>query len=171
MDKWIPNYPSNKILHLVHEVEEGWRVSDLIDWDLHWWRRDIIMANFNQDEAKAICRIPLSHRFVEGSLVWLHNKSGVYTVWLGYHLARLVMRKEYWAESSIRAGGQQVSSALWKMKVPSSKIKVFGWRACRDILPTRVNLVKHKIIPDNVCHCCKCVPKKAVHTIWECEAA
>lgn len=35
------------------------------------------MANFNQDEAKAICRIPLSHRFVEASLVWLHDKSGL----------------------------------------------------------------------------------------------
>ena len=34
-DKWIPNCPSNKILHPMHEVEEGWRVSDLIDWYLH----------------------------------------------------------------------------------------------------------------------------------------
>lgn len=84
------------------------------------------MANFNRDKAKAICRIPLSHRFVEDSLVWLHNKSGVYTAWSGYYLARSVMRKEYWAESSRRAGRQHVWSTLWKMKVPSSKIKVFG---------------------------------------------
>lgn len=62
-------------------------------------------------------------------------------------------------------------SALWKMKVPSSKIKVFGWRACHDILPTRVNLAKRKIILDNECHCCKRVPENAVHAIWECGAA
>ena len=62
-------------------------------------------------------------------------------------------------------------SALWKMKVPSSKITVFGWRACHDILPTRVNLAKCKIISDNVSHYCKCVPENAVHTIWECGAA
>ena len=44
-DKWIPNYPSNKILHPVN-------------LDLHWWRRDIIMERFNRDEVEAICRIP-----------------------------------------------------------------------------------------------------------------
>ena len=38
VDKWIPNYPSNRVLHLVHEGEEDWRVSDLIDSDLHGWR-------------------------------------------------------------------------------------------------------------------------------------
>ena len=30
-DKWIPSYPSNKILYPVHYMEEGWRVADLID--------------------------------------------------------------------------------------------------------------------------------------------
>ena len=34
-DKWIPNYPSNKLLHPVNDMEEGWKVLDLIDWDLH----------------------------------------------------------------------------------------------------------------------------------------
>ena len=34
-----------------------------------------------------------------------------------------------------------------------------------------MNLVKHKTILDNVCHCCKCVPENAVHAIWECGVA
>ena len=38
VDKWIPNYPSNRVLHPVHEAKEDWRVSDLIDSDLHGWR-------------------------------------------------------------------------------------------------------------------------------------
>ena len=38
LDKWIPNYPTNKVLHSVHEGEEDWRVSDLIDSELHGWR-------------------------------------------------------------------------------------------------------------------------------------
>lgn len=102
--------------------------------------------------------------------MWLYNKSGVYTIRSGYHLARLVMRKESSAEPSRGAGGQQLWRALWKIKVPS-KLKVFGWRACHDILPTRVNLAKHKITLDNVCHCCKRVLENAVHAIWECGAA
>ena len=59
-DKWIPNYPPNKVLHLVAEEGEEWVVSKLIDPDLHCWRRDIIMASFHRDDANAICRIPLS---------------------------------------------------------------------------------------------------------------
>lgn len=38
-NKWILNYPSNNILHPVHEEEEGWTVSDLIDSNRHWWVR------------------------------------------------------------------------------------------------------------------------------------
>ena len=34
-DKWIPNYPSNKLLQSVNDMEEGWKVLDYIDWDLH----------------------------------------------------------------------------------------------------------------------------------------
>ena len=86
-DKWIPNYSSNKILHLVHGMEEGWRVSDLIDWDIHGSKRDIIMAHFNREEVEAICRIPLSRRVVEDSVIWLHTKKGEYSVRFGYHLA------------------------------------------------------------------------------------
>ena len=93
MDKWIPNYPSNKILHPMHGMEEGWRVSDLIDWDIHGWKRDIIMAHFNREEAETICRIPLSQRVVKDSVIWLHNKKGEYLVRSRYHLARQVLKK------------------------------------------------------------------------------
>ncbi|KAK9988663.1 hypothetical protein SO802_028902 [Lithocarpus litseifolius] len=61
-DKWIPNYPSNKVLHQVVEEEEEWRVSVHIDPDLHCWRRELIMASSQRDDAAAICKIPLSRR-------------------------------------------------------------------------------------------------------------
>ena len=99
-DKWILDYPSNKILHPVAEEGEEWMVLDLIDLDLQWWRRDIIMASFHRDDAKAICRIPLSQRHIADSIFWLHNKNGAYSVRPGYHLARKVLRNENWAECS-----------------------------------------------------------------------
>ena len=48
---------------------------------------------------------------------------------------------------------------------------MFGWRACLEILPTRVNLARRRIIPDNMCHCCKRFPETGVHVLWECYAA
>ena len=46
-DKWIPNYPSNKVLHPVTEEVEECMVSDLINPNLHCWRRDFIMESFS----------------------------------------------------------------------------------------------------------------------------
>ena len=104
------------------------------------------------------------------SIVWLQNKNGVYSVRSGYHLARKVMRKDNEAESSRRAEGQLIWKTLWKMRVPS-KLKVFCWRACHEILPTQVNLAKRKIIEDDLYHCCKRVAETAINAIWDCGAA
>ena len=46
-DKWIPNYPSNKVLHPMTEEVEECMVSDLINPNLHCWRRDFIMESFS----------------------------------------------------------------------------------------------------------------------------
>ena len=97
------------------------------------------MSSFHREDAETICKIHLSHRQVPNYVVWLHNRKGVYSVRSEYHIARRVMRKEDWAESSRGPGNLQVWKKLWKLWMPN-KIKVFGWRACHEILPTRVNL-------------------------------
>ena len=45
-------------------------------------------------------------------------------------------REEYSEQSE----DSRVWSQLWKLRVPN-KIKIFGWRACLNILPSKVNLV------------------------------
>ena len=75
-------------------------VADLIDSDLHCWRRDLILDTFHINDAKAICNIPLSRRKGVDSVVWLHTKNGVYSVRSGYHKARKEMIIESWAKSS-----------------------------------------------------------------------
>ena len=72
----------------------------------------------------------------------------------GYQVARQMLKEDDWTECSSGPSGQRVWSKLWHLRVPN-KIKVFGWRACLEILPTRVNLARRRIIPDNMCHCCK----------------
>ena len=49
-----------------------------------------------------------------------------------------------------------------------NKIKVFGLRACQNILPTRANLVRRKIIDDDGYILCSRVSKTGVHALWEC---
>ena len=127
------------------------------------------MENFCREEAAAICKIPLSRRNIVDSVVWLHTENGKYSVKFGYHVARKVMRKDDGFGSSNGVGGQQVWKKIWQLHMPN-KLKIFGWRACQDILPTRVNLFRMKIITEKGCQCCTGIPKSAIHSIWECGA-
>ena len=79
-DKWIPNYPSNSIIHSAKEDLRDALVSKLINQELHLWRSDFIMEVFEKEDVEAICRIPLSRRYVEDSIVWLPNKKRMFTV-------------------------------------------------------------------------------------------
>ena len=54
---WIPNHPTNKVLHPTHSVEEDLMVAELIDPDTMWWDREFIMQNFNHEDAKALLRV------------------------------------------------------------------------------------------------------------------
>ena len=113
-------------------------MSELIDTKLHGWRRDTILEKFGVEEVVAICKIPLSRRNIVDLMVWLHTKNGKYSVKSGYHLARKVIRNDDGVRSSKGTGNQQIWKKIWQLHVPS-KIKIFWWRACQNILPTRVN--------------------------------
>ena len=144
-DAWIPNYPTNKVLHPARNVQEDCMVVDLIDSDTRWWDREFIMQHFNREDGEPILHVPLSERVIFDSIVWTFSKSGEYIVRFGYHVARQLQKEADWVKCSIRAVGGAVWKVLWKLKLPN-KIKVFGWRTCCNVLPTWVNLVHKKII-------------------------
>ena len=45
------------------------------------------------------------------------------------------------------------------------------WRAGLNILPTRDNLCKRKIVADNTCELCKFDRESRIHALWECGVA
>ncbi|KAL0002856.1 hypothetical protein SO802_016637 [Lithocarpus litseifolius] len=55
-------------------------VSELIDPELHAWKCELIMNLFHRDDAAAITKILLSKRAVSNSLIWMHNKNGMFSV-------------------------------------------------------------------------------------------
>ena len=168
-DKWIPNYPTNKVLHPIHELADGMAVSELIDPELHVWRGDMIMTLYHRDDAIVITKIPLNRRNVSDSIIWLHNKNGMFLVKSAYKVARRMRGEGSRVESSGGCVGKLVCPVLWKLYIPN-KIKIFGWRACNDILPTKYNLVKRKIITDDKCHICTRKVESVTHALWGCAA-
>ena len=59
---------------------------------------------------------------------------------------------------------------MWKAKIPS-KIKAFGWRACQNILPTKMNLFHRKVIEDPTCDECGLGPETVLHVLCQCSKA
>ena len=60
---------------------------DLIDPELHWWRREFITFMFHTEDAKAIYIIPLSRRYVLDTIIWMYNKDEMFLVKLSYEVA------------------------------------------------------------------------------------
>ena len=167
-NRWIPNHPTNKVLHSNHDLLDEMVVSELINLEIHVWRSELIHSIFHRDDAEAMCRIQLSRRHVADSIIWSYNKNGNFSVKPAYKVARKIQREDR-AESSTSSAGKKVWHALWNLKIPN-KIKVFGWRAYTEILPTRANLVQRRVIPDDKCPICLRESKTTIHAIWECSA-
>ncbi|KAL5818508.1 hypothetical protein ACOSQ4_022350 [Xanthoceras sorbifolium] len=64
-------------------------------------------------------------------------------------------------------GALKVWKHLWKLNDPN-KIKVFAWRACKEILPTNLNLSKKGIPVSHLCSFCGLALESSDHALWGC---
>ena len=142
-------------------------VYDLINPELNIWRYEDVMAIFHRE---AMCQIPLSRRNVLDTIFWLHNSRGVFTVKFAYHVARRLLNDENWVGTSRGCAAKNVWATIWKLWLPN-KIKLFGWRACYEILPIAANLTRRRIINDNKCSICTREIELTIHALWDCAAA
>ena len=74
------------------------------------------MEMFYKEDAEAICRIPLSRRDVDDSILQLPNKKGLFTVKSAYKVARVLLQRENVAKSSGGCARKRIWTALWKLK-------------------------------------------------------
>lgn len=59
---------------------------------------------------------------------------------------------------------------VWKAAVPG-KIKVFAWKACRNILPYYANLKKKRRVHVRSCVVCREEEESVMHSFWKCKHA
>lgn len=67
-------------------------------------------------------------------------------------------------------GEKLIWKFLWSLKVPN-QVKTFTWRACHGILPTKFNLLKRKVIEEDICPCCNMENETLSNAIWLCPGA
>jgi hypothetical protein len=126
-------------------------VSALIDSDLRGWNTSLINSIFSMEEAKVIAAIPLSPTLPSDRIVWQGTKNGVFSVRSVYRLG-MEINAHSLGGTSQEWGGLQVWSVIWNLGVPNP-VKLFMWRACNGLLPTKSNLFRRKIMDSNICPC------------------
>lgn len=107
-------------------LREDSYVNALIDSELCTWNDVFILTVFPPYVADQIIKIPLTWR-IDYQLLWGGNKTGLYSVKLGYHFAMNLMINENRAESSRASVNSEFSLRLWNLKL-SNKVKNFAWR-------------------------------------------
>uniref|UniRef100_A0A2N9GC67 Reverse transcriptase zinc-binding domain-containing protein n=1 Tax=Fagus sylvatica TaxID=28930 RepID=A0A2N9GC67_FAGSY len=72
--------------------------------------------------------------------------------------------------SSSSHPGVQIWTGIWAAHV-QPKVKLFVWRACKNILPTQTNLFDRRVNSTYSCQWCEKEAKTSDHILWRCEFA
>ena len=130
------------------------RVSSLLDELIGEWRSDLVKQIFMQDDSDVILSMPRSHSQVADRLVWAYTPRGTFTVRSAYKVALSLSNHTHAARASNDKSQHLFWHTLLSLNVPP-KLKIFAWRACRNILPTKVNHCHRGVIEDATCEACR----------------
>jgi hypothetical protein len=150
-------------------LPENSLVSALIDRDTKKWNRRLIEEHFLEEERAIILNIPLSPLLPRDKLIWRCTKKGEFSVRSAYHLG-LDIQTAAKPSSSMKSDENEVWKVCWNSNVPPV-VKTFIWRACHNLLPTRVNLRRRGVCEEALCPICLHEEETIEHAIWECASA
>ena len=145
-------------------------VSLLIDPCTRPWQFDMIQRFFSLDDAKAILSIPLNIKLPGDRLVWAYTPKVNFTVRSAYKLAVDL------GIGNTSGGASNVENAkifwktIWRLNIPN-KVKSFAWKANKNILPTKANLCRRKVLIDLVCEACEARIESSARIFSECDKA
>ncbi|KAL5772827.1 hypothetical protein ACOSP7_012443 [Xanthoceras sorbifolium] len=63
--------------------------------------------------------------------------------------------------------GAAKTGLLWSLNIPA-KVRMFVWRACRNLLPTRSLLAARRVLVGTVCPLCDAAVDSVLHSLWSC---
>jgi hypothetical protein len=105
----------------------------------------------------------------EDKLIWRGIVNGEFSVSSAYHLG-VDVEESKGGQCSIPGKDKDIWKTIWSLRAPNV-VKMFIWRACNEVLPTRCNLIRRKAIEIKKCPCCEVEDEDAIHALWVCPAA
>jgi hypothetical protein len=168
-DRWIFSPHSNSIQSPVRMLNYDAKVAEIIDKDSGWWNIPLIEQIFPADIVEKICSLAISPNVVQDRQIWAYSTDGLFFVRSAYFL-ELERKARHNGCSSLGNHQRPIWKMIWKLRVPRVT-QLFIWRACNNILPTKENLHRRKIVTDPLCPLCGREVESTGHTLWSCEAA
>ncbi|KAF5481359.1 hypothetical protein F2P56_002016 [Juglans regia] len=165
--KWLQTPSSYCVQSPCSILNEEAKVSELISEGK--WNKQLIERIFTQEEVEQICSIPISRLNSEDKMIWGGTKKGQFSVSSAYQM-EMNKKEALKGESSRGREGDARWQEVWGLNIPG-KVKIFMWRAMKELLATRVNLSLRKITDSSSCPICKNDDESVMHAIWYCPAA
>ncbi|KAK9993090.1 hypothetical protein SO802_022793 [Lithocarpus litseifolius] len=162
--KWLPRPP-----WLKPGADRSLKVCHLFDAVTRQWNRPLIHSLFHASTRDDILRIKLGDARTRDKLHWIETKSRTFSVKSAYHVG-LRLSNSVMGEHSLANQDKGLWNKVWSLNTPP-KVRNFIWRACSDILPTRVNLQRRKVQVDPKCGLCGQQDETTNHVLWECPFA
>ncbi|KAH9648889.1 putative reverse transcriptase/RNA-dependent DNA polymerase [Citrus sinensis] len=142
---WIPKPLTFKLV-VQPTLPSDTMVFKLIN-EANCWDEKMIHEHFDKMDADLITKIPLPRRPREDELIWHYGKNGQFSVKSGY---QTTLQIKFPAMPSSSVASKNECNIIWSLALPQ-KIRIFAWRAAKNLLPSAENLWKKKIIPEPTC--------------------
>lgn len=163
-DNWLPRpntfKPMSPPRMLIHTV-----VADLIK-ARNQWDEDKLNQHFIQEDLEVILNTSLLREKAKDEVMWHYDKRGEYSVKGGYQLA---LKLKYPEASSSSGNNPRHRNTLWSLEIPE-KVKIFMWRAIKNLLPSAKNLWKRKVLQESICQRCNRNVESINHTLLDSKA-
>ncbi|KAL7111975.1 hypothetical protein ACP275_05G123500 [Erythranthe tilingii] len=141
------------------------RVSDIINPITRSWNHGLIKEVFWPIDHQRILNIPIGSRHAKDLMIWQFTPNGQFSVKSCYR--NIITRGRARANFAGPSGVSSINwKKLWNVPLPP-KICHFLWRACMDIVPTRVALFRRKIPLPPFCPRCS-EPETLLHIVRDC---
>ncbi|KAL8139018.1 hypothetical protein V2J09_005019 [Rumex salicifolius] len=98
----------------------------------------------------------------QDELRWFYSKDDFFSVRSAYS-ASLIPRKLIGLLPSSASAVAAMWRKMWSLNI-QPHVRSFLWRACKRILPTKVNLVERKVCADDECDMCR-MPESKLHAL------
>ena len=169
-DKWLPGLSTHKVVSPPSILPPNATVDILINAEDGTWNTVLLQQLFLHHEVNIILGIALSTNLPRDKLVWFPMKNGLFSMKSAYKIAMEMQEGAAMGTVSDDSNLRKFWKYIWQMNIPH-KVHHFTWRSCRNILPTKDNLLRRKIVTDGYCEECYEDVESSGHLFWECSWA